>query len=274
MYIMSVFFPINLSVVHYVSIPTSILEPIVLLSISIIFALLLITIKIYKYSKVVFFCIGWFFITLLPVSNIIPIGTWMAERYLYLPSFGFCLFIAVVIHKMYNSKIKQFSEKSIKIIALSVLIFILTFYSVSTIFRNSEWKDDLTLWSETVKTSPDSAKAHNNLGHAYFENKSYDQAIAEYKEALKLYPDYDEAHDNLGIVYAKKGSYEKAIIEFKEAIRINPYNAMAHNNLGIAYFNTGNYDLAKQEFLRAIDLDPYNENIQSNFRKVMSKLNP
>ncbi len=40
-------------------------------------------------------------------------------------------------------------------------------YSVGTVNRNNAWLNNFNLWSDTVKKSPDSAMAHNNLGTEY-----------------------------------------------------------------------------------------------------------
>ena len=40
------------------------------------------------------FCLLWFWITMLPVSNLIPINSWISERFLYLPSVGYVFAVA------------------------------------------------------------------------------------------------------------------------------------------------------------------------------------
>ena len=50
---------------------------------------------IFKYSRGIFFGIWWFFITLFPVYNIIPIYNPFAERFLYIPLIGFCMLVAM-----------------------------------------------------------------------------------------------------------------------------------------------------------------------------------
>ena len=91
-YIKLLFFPVNLCVEHIVSVPETVQEPVVLVSLFIVAAILALGIVTLKKNKLISFGIFWFFITLLPVSNIlIPIGNMMAERYLYIPSVGFCI---------------------------------------------------------------------------------------------------------------------------------------------------------------------------------------
>ena len=89
-YIKLLFFPVNLCVEHIVSVPETVKDPVVLISLFIVAAILVTGIVTLKKNKLISFGIFWFFITLLPVSNIlVPVRNMMAERYLYIPSVGF-----------------------------------------------------------------------------------------------------------------------------------------------------------------------------------------
>ena len=61
------------------------------------------------------------------------------------------------------------------------------------------------------------------------------EKIEACKQAVKTNPDYADAHANLGDAYQASFMYEEAIESYKQAIRINPDNALAHYNLGVAY---------------------------------------
>lgn len=139
-----------------------------------VFACLVVT---YKRNKFIFLGISWFFITLLPVSNIIPIGAVLGERFLYLPSLGFCF----VISGLYL----QFKEVSPRVL-LIMMVCVLIWFSVLTINRNRDWRDDLTLWSAAAKSHPDNVKAHYHLAEWYYARKDYMKAIEEYKNLLYL----------------------------------------------------------------------------------------
>jgi len=65
-----------------------------ILGVIILFALLLYAFKRRKDDNLVFFSISWFFVALLPVSNLYPINAYMAEHWLYVPSIGFFLIAA------------------------------------------------------------------------------------------------------------------------------------------------------------------------------------
>lgn len=293
-YIVLLLFPFRLTLYHDIKIANSLFDIKVIFSVLVLLSLAYIAIKSYRKNKIITFIIGWFFITLIPFSNILPLRILIAERYLYVASFAFCFLLAILIGKIYNLR------KDIRIIAIPLFIILLVSYSAITIKRNTDWRDDLTLWTRTVKISPFSSEAHDNLGFAYERAGAIDKAILEFgrsvelnpsnykaysnlgiaygqkgnftlaekylKMAIKINPNYYKAYNYLGLIYAKQGLFDKSIVEFKKAIKINANFDEAYYNLGIVYEYLEEYELAKKEFEKAFRLDPedsvYSEKIE------------
>jgi tetratricopeptide (TPR) repeat protein len=61
-----------------------------------------------------------------------------------------------------------------------------------------------------LKLNPDNAKAHYNLGAAFFTKGLTDEAIKQYQLALKLNPDFADARKNLAIALKQRNSANKA----------------------------------------------------------------
>ncbi|MAG08142.1 hypothetical protein CMO89_01610 [Candidatus Woesearchaeota archaeon] len=247
-YIQLLFTPINLSVDHGVSI--ALLPGIIFFS----FILLLVigfAFMLRKKSKLASFSIFWFFITLLPVMNIVPIQRMMAEVYLYLPSIGFCIFFAWLIRKI--PKLKFRNAKGCYIL---IMVIVLGSYSVITVKRNTIWKDEFSLWSNAIKTSPESSKAHSNLALELDKRGLYDKAIEEYKLSIQLNPNRAKTYFNLGVAYGKTGTVDEAIIAYTTSLELKPGNAEAYNNRGILYIKKDLPDLAISDFKNALDLKP------------------
>jgi tetratricopeptide (TPR) repeat protein len=139
---------------------------------------------------------------------------------------------------------------------MEIVIFIslALIYGSATYQRNSTWKDDLTLWSDIVKKSPDKARPYNYLGLAYHKKKLEDKAIEQFKKSISLSPFYANAHVNLGVSYFETGHTDKAIGQFKHAIQIKPKHADAHYNLGIAYGEKGMIEEAYSEMRKGMKL--------------------
>jgi tetratricopeptide (TPR) repeat protein len=214
-------------------------------------------------NKLVFFCIAWFFLALLPQSNIYPLNAYMAEHWLYAPSLGFCLILAYGL--VYFSR-----QRNIKIF-IPAAVFILVFYAYFTARQNFFWQDPLIFFQRNLKYSPDSSLINNNLGKIYYSLGREKEAIALFRRAIEIYPGNINAYNNLASVYYNAGRKEEAIALFKKAIEINPARAaLLYYNLAVIYLREGRASLAAQycgqamesgykvnpEFLKALKLVP------------------
>lgn len=204
-----------------------------------------------KADNLVFFSISWFFIALLPVSNLYPINAYMAEHWLYLPSVGFFLLMAKVLSSVFRSKIKP-----LKFFSLILAVALLIFYSNLTIKQNNYWRQALVFYNRTLKYAPNSARTYLNLGNAYIGMEKIEQARRSFEKAIELDPDYAEAYYNLGNTYFDMDEKRKAIKWFKKATGLNPEYADAYYNLGIAYRDTGKREQAINSFRKATEVNP------------------
>jgi tetratricopeptide (TPR) repeat protein len=139
-------------------------------------------------------------------------------------------------------------------IELIALISLLLTYGWAAEERNLVWKDDLSLWSDGVKKSPNKARVNNYLGFAYHKAGDMDNAVLQYKKSLSLNPFYADAHNNIGISYFNKGLLDKAIAHFRHAIEVDPSHGDAHYNLGVAYGEKGLTVQAYEEMRKGIEL--------------------
>lgn len=175
-------------------------------------SVILVLFTTYIARKDLFFSILFFFITLIPVYNIIPIGHPFAERYLYLPAAGIA-FVAGLSVRALSSVINTR-------ILLPLFFVILFIFSLSTERRNYVWRDDYSLWSDTARKMPDSSVAHSELGKIYVEQGKLGPAIAELTTAAMLSPKDPTLHLTLGNIYARQRRFEDAIKEYQNALRI------------------------------------------------------
>ena len=255
-------FPVGLNADYVFSYPDGFFATDNLIGLVVVSGLVAASFVVYKKSKAIFFGIWWFLITLFPVYNLIPLFNPFAERYLYLPLQGFCAAVAVVLNDFLKSRLSR--PRAAKMVTPLLVITIVGLYSTMTIARNRDWKDGLTLWSKTVKSSPHSSVAHGSLGHAYQQLGRLDEAIEEYKRAIAIYPDDYKAHYNLGVVYDQQGALDKAVQSYQRAIRINPAYPNAHFNLGIIYQHQGLPDKAIEQFRKVTELDPADFEARNN----------
>lgn len=317
-YVKLLFFPFHLSADYVMPLSHSPADISFVLSFLFLSSVFVIVIRLFFYAKTAFFACLWFFISLLPALNIVPIENIMAERYLYLPTLGFCMLAGHLCESYRNaglfekysrrqrlsrqghrgdlekgmngrsaeignpvsyqhtlSFLKIFPEKERFLlwntVAITILILVLTIFSITLVRRNHVWVNQIVLWTSTAKRTPDSFKAHNNLGNLYRETGRFDEAIVELKRAIQLYDKYIDAHNNLGVAYRKKGMLNEAVSEYKKALQLNPRYPYAHNNLGVLYAKSGLPDLAIEAFGNALANKPDYPDAHNNLGAVYIK---
>ncbi len=250
--------PVNLNVDPDFPISTSILELSIILSLGAIIIILTAALKLLSNNKIISFSILWFFITLLPTSSIFPLDDVIAEHRLYLPSLGFYLLVGSLINQLAVLSSKRLSPRKIDAVIAFSFVGIVLFSSLGVVNRNSDYKDDYSLWKDTIKKSPRKARVINNFANALKDKGLPDQALTKYQEAIKYDPHYVLAQMNLGIAYLKKGMYDDAVRELDKAIAIKSDYAQAYFNLGLARMNQGKYDEGLLAGRKAVEIDPKN----------------
>lgn len=185
-----------------------------------------------------------FFLSLFLIGlalNLTPfkISQFMAERYLYFTQIGIIVPVSLALYKLQQSK---------KYWSLGYLLFFLIVLSllVRTIVRNQDWKDTDTLMLATVKTTPQSPRAQNNVGAYYYRLGQLDKAAEHFQEAIKANHRFADAYHNLGEVYLRVQKNDEAIELNQKALEFNPSMWQAYQNLGEAYLAKGEKDKAVQ----------------------------
>lgn len=100
------------------------------------------------------------------------------------------------------------------------------------------------------------AQRANDLGLQLYKEKQYAQAETQFTEALKLRPDFALAANNLGFVFYKQDKFAEAARWFENAVKMDPSRAIAYRNLGDAYARSGQADRAKTAFKTYLALQP------------------
>ncbi len=155
------------------------------------------------------FCIIFFIVTLSLFSNFpFLMGAELAERFTFFkPSTGFCVAVALAIEKWIMKG--DFPDpkllKSTKVLA--VLIPLTLIFGGMTVARNTDWKDEITLYRTDLEKSPENSRLYQYVGTAlgetvYFQEtdttkqKQIDDLAGRIPERKhsQIYPDFTEAH--------------------------------------------------------------------------------
>jgi tetratricopeptide (TPR) repeat protein len=251
--------PSRLNLDHDFSLSHSLFQPpATAICLVIILASIILAIYFARRDRLSSFCVIWFLGNLVIESSVIGLEL-VFEHRTYLPSMLAILLAVVVVLRVIK----------LQWLGIGILCMAAVLGSIWTFQRNQVWTDDIALWRDCVKKSPQKARAYNNLALALAGKGNFNDAITNYRVALKLKPDYARAHYNLGVILAKQGNLNKGIHHLRTAVQIDPNNSEAQNNLGVALLIQGHLDAAIVHLKNALKITPYYAEAHNNLGKAM-----
>ena len=201
--------------------------------------------KFYIKNSLLTFCVLWFPLTIAPTNSFMERTHLFSERNMYIPLFGLCLFLAVILFLICKT------QKQSALWGTCLLLFICTAFSTMVVKRNQAYASPSSLWADTFKKSPKKLSVGKTLSIHYLMEEDYASALNPLKALLMINPNLYDVHQNLGIAYKSLGKFSEAEKSFKEAIRIEPTDPGSHFNLASLYGNLGKFVRASEEFDRA-----------------------
>ena len=223
-----------------------------------VFSLFLIVILIYsacalyREHPMISLGIGWFFISLLPVMNIVPSGILFGERYLYPGSLGFSLIMAYLFSKWIDREGIKKKERYRNIVA-GIFVALVAFYGLRTWLRNQDWKDELTFFKKEAETTSQSALMNTNLGIVYTQYDMPEKALESFAKALKLKPDDPAIYFSQGKAYVQLKDFKSASMSYRSAIQLQPEYPEAYYNLTGALGMLGDMAAARRALAKAAE---------------------
>ena len=216
----------------------------------------------WRYVRPLFPWVTWVPIMLLPPllfvldSHAIAHGFFSAERFLYLPSVGWCVLTGSAVSLFLERR----DQSGASAWGLATLGGLVLGYVALTWIRLMPWADAPDLYEAMKRQTnlPANVRVlvHNNLGEVYLQRGDFSAAHAELSAALRLKPDYHFAHNNLGVLLIREGRPVEAIRWLETAIRLDPNYTEAYGNLGAAYKATGNFPAARRVYEAGLRVTP------------------
>ncbi len=250
-----------------------------------------------KRAPLASFAAAWTFLTLAPVLALRQVGmNVFTERYLYIPSLGFCLLLVWAG----SEAIRRWRPRTLPAqwAGAAALVVVMGLYVAQDLRRIPDWKSDATLYAATVEASPDSAFMHNSYGqvlgdaHDYAGAEQqyllaiadaaaaqppqpfqvadgyvglagvdtargqYDHALNATRRAMKLAPQWYGAKVAAAVVLMHLGRPVEAREILLQAARIQPNDEVIVNALGVVALTLRQYPVAELYFRRALAIDP------------------
>ncbi len=243
-------------------------HPVVLLSFVVYVVLLFVALKSLNKRHPAGYGIWFYLLTLSIVSNLfVSIGTFMNERFLFMPSLGFAMIAGYYLQKAITGELIK--GKVISTIAMVLFVLIIISFSYKTVDRNTVWKDDYTLFTTDVKTSKNSVKVNVSAGGALIERavaprtrenqreKKLLKAISYIKRGLDMHSEYTAGWLLLGNAYFHLGEYERAFEAYLSCLETSPRYEYALSNLsmlGKKALNENELEIARKSYEKLIYL--------------------
>jgi protein O-mannosyl-transferase len=191
------------------------------------------------------FGIVWCVVNYAPISNIVPIpADPITERFLYMPSVGFF----IVVGSLLNSLALQ---KRWKYQYWTGAAAVLLVFSILTVQRSLDWKNEIILNTSGVMNNPSSASAHYNLGTALRDRGDLAGAVHEWQRALQIDSTNSDSLIQMGTYFAMQGDLQKAEEYYNAALRAP--RGIADVDKSMAYYNLGKIRERQGRPLEAIE---------------------
>ncbi len=211
----------------------------------IVLTLLALTIWALVRRPIMGFAGAWFFLILAPSSSFVPLVTQtMAEHRMYLPVAALIGLGIAGFHRLLASRAW---------LAWGALAVV---FAWLTVVRNNDYRDPLTIWTDTVAKCPRSARAQHNLGVELLRLGRGAEALPHFEQAVAIQPDYVAANYSWGLGLLEQGRGAEAIDRLERTVELGPAHADAHLALGNALMQAHRPTEAVPHFEESLRLKP------------------
>ena len=165
--------------------------------------------------RIYYFCAAWSLVTIAPALNLNGLWWLVDDRYLYAPSFGWSLALAVAA-----LEIAAAGAKARQAVGAAMAV-LLAAYAVSTVRIEPYWHDDVTFFQRCVEIAPDQSDYRLELAGAMNEAGDFEGAARELQRVTTLDPGDAHLHLKLAHQYQMMGRQLDFEREFQEYVRLS-----------------------------------------------------
>ncbi|MGA3167384.1 MAG: tetratricopeptide repeat protein [Terriglobia bacterium] len=257
-------------------------------------------------SRALAFAGLWMALAIAPVLNfrLLPEGEIAHDRYLYLPSVGFVILVALALRQVERRLARSTPGRSAWVAAAAVVFAALLAFA--TVRQSLYWSDELSLNFRAHQIAPQNVWATTSLAAAAAARGMVPAAVSLYQQALQSRPDFWRANVNLAYLYYQQGNFPEAVRYFERssaadptdgdqflylglalaqtdrleeaaaairtALLVRPQGKGYHLGLGLVLKRAGNLPEARQEFAAAVARDPQDAQARALLAEVEGQL--
>lgn len=249
-YLQMVLWPSNLSAQYIIELHKS-FDVAVFFSAVVLVVLSLLVFKMFRTNRKYAYWAMFFFLALLPVSQIIPLVTLRNDRYLYFPMLG-CASLAGCA----AACLWRFTADISRRVLSAGLILMLCVLGIVSYERVGVWHDQVSLWNDAARKNPGIASLWAYLGEAYYTAGDLNKARTAFEHSLKMNPLVGNALLGLGVIYSQDGRLNEGLDLLETYLEISPLDLRGWGNLGHNLLMQGNLTGAENAYQTALACDP------------------
>ena len=220
-------------------------------------------------AHILSFALLWIFATLGPVLN----ARWMpaavfGERYLYLPSVGFCWLLAWAAVKLWSmdasARLRPLARAVPAMLGIVALL-----YGIGTVTHARDWRSDEVLYRKALASQGDASLIRSDLGGIFFDRGDYAAAEREWLESLSTNPTGVYALDNMALLRQQQHRYAESLDYSWRAMRAAPIYTIVHVHLAETLVLLGRLEEAEWQFRIATTLSPLSTRALNSYGKFL-----
>jgi tetratricopeptide (TPR) repeat protein len=217
-------------------------------------------------------------------------GDFVRDRYMYLPSIGFAILLAMGLRRLPSIKLPSIKRWSTQTVQVGAVVILCAGYVCASLAQQVYWGSDLLLLVRGQALYPGNPYAVAGLAKEYSQRGAHDRAIELAQSVVRDHPEYgygplalaealiragrydegrvwldrvdpDYAKSEVGMagvagLYGQMGDYERALALCSEILDKEPNLYSALYNCGNIHLMDGQYKDAEQLLSRAVQLVP------------------
>lgn len=205
-------FPLSMSADYPMTSADSLGDGRVLAGLALFLGLVAATFWLYRRWALGSFALAWALVMFLPTMNLVPLShIFVADRYLYVPSFGICLLAAAWLAPRILGQVGSGPNRFATIGTVVLVIG----SSVMTLERNLDWRSRESLFVSAFEAVGPTFRIQENLGWVELEAKRLPQAEVYLRQAVEIDPLACRSRYALGNVLAHQSKIDEAFEMFK-----------------------------------------------------------
>jgi len=189
-----------------------------------------------------------------------------AIRYLYLPSAGFVVLVAVILAKL--------TGKHMRVAAL-ISILIIAAFGALTVKANADWKNDEAFYSKAIATTPGYWGGYFGLAKYYERTGQDEKALRAYENSENFALDNNSkaiTYRGIAKIMAERGDADKSIGYYKKALALEPASSDTLVGMGNIQLFKKDYEMALKYYSEAFEIDGKNYAAAYNLALIYNML--